>query len=63
MNYYGAKDLADGLRTVRKNTLIMAEEIPEDRYGFRAAPETRTVAHILTQSSGAPRLKHSTFPG
>jgi hypothetical protein len=48
MNYYGAKDLADGLRTVRKNTLIIAEEIPEDRYGFRAAPETRTVAQTLT---------------
>src|ERR1039457_3469782 len=48
MNYYGAKDLADSLRTVRKNTLIIAEEIPEDRYGFRAAPETRTVAQLLT---------------
>ena len=30
MNYYGAKDLADSLRTVRKNTLIIAEEIPEE---------------------------------
>jgi hypothetical protein len=75
MNYYGAKDLADGLRTVRKNTLIIAEEIPEDRYGFRAAPETRTVAQTLTHiavsprmpeqiplSSGAPHLTDSTFP-
>ena len=56
MNYYGAKDLADGLRTVRKNTLIMAEEIPEDRYGFRAAPETRTVAHILTHIAVGQRM-------
>jgi uncharacterized damage-inducible protein DinB len=48
MNYYGAKELADAFRTVRKNTLVIAEEIPEDRYGFRAAPETRTVAQLLT---------------
>jgi uncharacterized damage-inducible protein DinB len=48
MNYYGAKDLADSFRTVRKNTLIVAEEIPEARYDFRAAPETRTVAQLLT---------------
>ena len=56
MNYYGAKDLADGLRTVRKNTLIIAEEIPEVSYGFRAAPETRTVAQILTHIAVAPRM-------
>ena len=48
MNYYGGKDLADSLRTVRKNTLIIAQDIPEVQYGFRAAPETRTVAQILT---------------
>jgi uncharacterized damage-inducible protein DinB len=56
MNYYGAKDLAASLRTVRKNTLIIAEEIPEDRYGFRAAPETRTVAQTLTHIAVAPRM-------
>jgi uncharacterized damage-inducible protein DinB len=48
MNYYGAKDLAESFRTVRKNTLIIAEEIPEARYDFRAAPDTRTVAQLLT---------------
>jgi uncharacterized damage-inducible protein DinB len=56
MNYYGAKDLADGLRTVRKNTLVIAEEIPEDRYGFQATPETRTVAQTLTHIAVAPRM-------
>ena len=56
MNYYGAKDLADGLRTVRKNTLIIAEEIPEDRYGFQATPETRTVAQTLTHIAVALRM-------
>jgi uncharacterized damage-inducible protein DinB len=56
MNYYGAKDLADSLRTVRKNTIIIAEEIPEDRYSFRAAPDTRTVAQLLTHIAVTPRL-------
>jgi len=47
MNYYGAKELADSFRTVRKNTIIIAEEIGEDRYDFRPAPGTRTVAQTL----------------
>jgi len=56
MTYYGAKDLADSLRTVRKNTIIVAEEIPEDRYSFRAAPDTRTVAQLLTHIAVMPKL-------
>ena len=56
MTYYGAKDLADSLRTVRKNTLIIAEDIPEDRYSFRAAPETRTVAQLLTHIAVLQRM-------
>ncbi len=38
MNYYGSKDMADSWRTVRKNTLQVAEDIPEEKYSFRAAP-------------------------
>jgi len=56
MNYYGAKDLADNFRTVRKNTIAVAEDIPENQYGFRAAPETRTVAQSLVHIAVAPRL-------
>jgi uncharacterized damage-inducible protein DinB len=56
MTYYAAKDLAESLRTVRKNTLVIAEEIPEDRYSFRAAPDTRTVAQILTHIAAFPKL-------
>ena len=41
MNYYGAKDLAGSFRTVRKNTLTIAQDIPEEKYGFRPAPDTR----------------------
>src|SRR5882757_8351355 len=55
MNYYGAKELAESFRTVRKNTITIAEEIGEERYGFQATPDTRTVgltlAHIALVSS------------
>ena len=47
VNYYGARDLAASFRTVRKNTLIVAEEIPEDKYSYRPAEGTRTVAELL----------------
>jgi len=56
MNYYGAKELAESFRTVRKNTVIIAEEIPEQHYGFRAAPETRTVAQTLVHIAAAQKL-------
>jgi multidrug efflux pump subunit AcrB len=32
MIYYGSKELANSFRTVRKNTIIIAEEIPEEHY-------------------------------
>ena len=51
MTYYGAKELADSFRTVRKNTLIIAEEIPEEKYGYRAAPELRSVGELLVHIS------------
>lgn len=57
MNYYGAKDLAANFRTVRKNTIIVAEEIGEQHYGFRAAPEVRTVAQTLVHIAVAPRFQ------
>jgi uncharacterized damage-inducible protein DinB len=56
MTYYGAKDLAASFRTVRKNTLVIAEEIGEPHYGFRATPETRSVAEMLTHIALVTRL-------
>jgi uncharacterized damage-inducible protein DinB len=47
MTYYGGKELAAAFRTVRNNTIKMAEEIPESQYGFRATPDTRTIAQTL----------------
>jgi uncharacterized damage-inducible protein DinB len=47
MQGYDAKDLARSFRVVRKNTIQIAEDIPEDRYDFRAAEGVRTVAETL----------------
>lgn len=47
MTYYGAKELARSFRTVRNNTIKIAEEIPEDKYGFRPADGCRSVAETL----------------
>ena len=55
MTYYSGKDLARSFRVVRKNTIQIAEEIPESSYGFRAAPETRTVAETLAHMAAATR--------
>jgi uncharacterized damage-inducible protein DinB len=48
MTYYGAKELAESLRIVRKNTLQIAEDIPEAQYSFAPTPETRSVGRLLT---------------
>lgn len=48
MNPYGAKELADSARTVRKNTITIAQEIPAEKYSFKATPETRSVAELLS---------------
>jgi uncharacterized damage-inducible protein DinB len=56
MNYYAAKDIAASFRTVRNNTLKIAEEIPEDKYSFQAAPGTRTIAQTLVHISNLHRF-------
>lgn len=54
MTYYGGKELAEAFRTVRRNTLLIAEEIPESKYEFRPAPGTRPVAKLLTHIALGP---------
>src|ERR1700737_4614381 len=51
LNYYGAKDLASRFRTVRKNTITIAQDIPEEKYAFRPAPDTRSVGVLLAHIS------------
>jgi uncharacterized damage-inducible protein DinB len=47
MNYYGAKQMAESSRTVRKNTILIAQDIPEEKYSFRPTPESKSVAELL----------------
>jgi uncharacterized damage-inducible protein DinB len=56
MTYYGSKELAASFRTVRKNTMQIAEEIPEDRYGYRATPESRSVGETLVHIAVTTRV-------
>ena len=58
MKYYGTKELAESFRTVRKNTIQAAEEIPEDKYAFTAAEGTRTVEKLLTHIALSHRFQH-----
>lgn len=56
MTYYGAKDLARSFRTVRGNTIQIAEEIPEDNYAFRPAAGCRSVAETLAHIAVVTRV-------
>jgi uncharacterized damage-inducible protein DinB len=56
MTYYGGKELAAAFRTVRKNTVQIAEEIPENKYDFKPSPEARTVAQTLAHLAIAPQF-------
>jgi uncharacterized damage-inducible protein DinB len=47
MHGYNAHNLADSFRTVRKNTIQVANEIPEDKYDFHPAEGVRSVAETL----------------
>src|SRR5688572_23031924 len=60
MNFYTGKDLARSFRDVRGNTITIAEEIPEDKYMFQAAPEVRSVDRLLTHIALTPRFQLAT---
>ena len=47
MNLYGSKQLVESFRTVRKNTILIAEDIPESDYKYRPTPDSRSVAETL----------------
>ena len=47
MTYYGGKELAAAFRTVRNNTIKIAEDIPESQYGFKPAPDTKSIGETL----------------
>jgi len=54
MTYYGGKEMAASFRTVRENTLKIAEEIPEEKYSFKPANDSRTIGQTLTHIALGP---------
>ena len=58
MTHYGAAELAQSFRTVRKNTIEAAREIPEDQYDFCPAPGCRSVEKLLTHIALIYRFNH-----
>src|SRR5262245_23640136 len=48
MTYYGAKELAESFRTVRKTTIQVAADMPSDKYSLQAASDVRTVEKLFT---------------
>jgi uncharacterized damage-inducible protein DinB len=66
---YGGKDLARSYRTVRENTIKIAEEIPESKLDFSPASGVRTVRQLLTHIAlsdsfaGIHREKRTNFDG
>jgi len=69
MMCYGGRDLARAYRTVRGNTIKIAEEIPESKLDFSPAAGVRTVRQLLTHIAladsfaGVHREKQTNFDG
>jgi uncharacterized damage-inducible protein DinB len=57
MTYYGGKDLAYSFRQVRDNTIQIAEDIPEAKYSFQAAPDARSIGQLLTHIALGPGIQ------
>ena len=58
MVYYGAKEIAASFRTVRGNTILIAQDIPEEKYGYKPVSEYRSVAQMLTHIALAYRFQY-----
>ena len=56
MSVYGGKEMAAAFRTVRRNTIQVAEDIPEDKYNFVPAPGVKPVGKTLTHMAISPGL-------
>lgn len=58
MTYYGPADIARSFATVRNNTIQIAEEIPEQKYDFKASPDSRSIRQQLIHIINAPRFQY-----
>jgi uncharacterized damage-inducible protein DinB len=54
MTYYGGKEMAASFRTVRDNTIKIAEEVPDNKYDFAPAPDCRTIGKTLVHIALTP---------
>lgn len=55
-NIYGAKQLAASFRTVRQNTIQVAEDIPEEKYSFTPSDGARSVGQTLAHVAVSTRM-------
>jgi uncharacterized damage-inducible protein DinB len=58
MLHYGLRELVESCGTVRKNTIQIAEEIPEAQYNYRPSPESRSVAETLVHIAWLASADH-----
>ena len=57
---FESKQLADSMRVVRKNTIAIAEDIPEAQHDYRPTPDSRSVRETLLhihEEQGATRCR------
>ena len=47
MTYYSGTDCGKAFRTVRRNTIQVAMDIPAEHWGFRATPDSMSVHEML----------------
>ena len=58
MTYYGGRELAASFRTVRKNTIQIAEDIPEEKYSFKPAADTRSIGQTFVHLAFGTSFPH-----
>ena len=56
LTIYEGKDFARQFRVVRNNTLQIAQDIPESKYGFVPAPGCRAIGALLTHIAVSPQM-------
>jgi len=55
---YGGKDIAAAFRTVRGNTIQIANDVPEDQYGFKPSKESRSIGQTLVHIALGPGFQY-----
>jgi uncharacterized damage-inducible protein DinB len=57
MTYYGGRNLAASFRQVRANTIQVVQDIPEQQYSFKAAPDARSIGQLVTHIAFGPSFQ------